>query len=118
MITTFRSDEIGTPRVSSKWLRWRSWIMPLTLLAVAFALQALASRNPHLVERYYSRGLFPPIIRALSLINGAVGFSIAELMIYVLVVLLVGTLTYQSREIYQRRKNAFGMLASDLRILI
>lgn len=80
-----RSDEISPPRLPAKGSAWRRWLMPLAPLSAAFALQALASRNPQLVERYYSRKLFPPITHALSLINGVVGLSIIEFMIYFLV---------------------------------
>lgn len=92
--------------------------MPLALLAAAFALQALASRNPQLVERYYSRKLFPANIHALSLINCVVGFSIAEFMIYVLVAALVGMLIHQAREIYHRRKRIARLLHTDLLVLM
>ena len=118
MRTTSRSDEISTPRLLAKSSAWRRWLTPLALLAAAFALQALASRNSQLVERYYSRKLFPAIIHALSLMNGVVGFSIAELMIYFLAAALVGTLIYQAREIYLRRKRIARLLRTDLLVLV
>lgn len=92
--------------------------MPLALLAAAFALQALASRNPQLVERYYSRGLFRAIRYTLSLINGVVGFSIFEFMIYLLVAALVVTLICQVREVYLRHKPIARLLRTDLLILM
>ncbi len=113
-----RSDEIITPRLPAKGSAWRRWLMPLALLAAALALQALASRNPPLVERYYSRKLFPTIIHALSLINGIVAFSIGEVMIYGLAAALVGTLIYQAREIYLRRKRIARLLRFDLLVLM
>jgi hypothetical protein len=113
-----RSDEIITPRLPAKGSAWRRWLMPLALIAAALALQALASRNPRLVERYYSRKLFPAIIHALSLINGIVGFSIGEVMIYGLAAALVGTLIYQAREIYLRRKRIARLLRFDLLVLM
>ena len=97
---------------------WRRWLIPLAPLAAAFALQALASRNPQLVERYYARKLFPPIVHALSLINGVVRFSIAELMIYVLAAALTGTLIHQAREIYLRRQRIGSVLSTDLQLVI
>jgi hypothetical protein len=92
--------------------------MPLALLAAAFALQALASRNPQLVERYYSRKLFPAITYTLSLINGVVGFSIIEFMVYFLVAALVGTLIYQAREVYLGRKRVARLLRTNLLALM
>lgn len=112
------SDEISTPRLPVKGSAWRRWFMPLALLAAAFALQALGSRNPQLVERYYSRGLFRAITYTLSLINGVVGFSIIEFMIYLLVAALVVTLICQAREVYLGRKPFTRLLRTDLLIVI
>lgn len=118
MKTSSRSDEISTPRIPFKWSAWRTWLLPLGPLAAALALQALASRNPQLVERYYSRRIFPPIIHALSLFNGVVGISIAELMIYVLAATLAGTLIYQAREIHLRRRRVAEVLRTNLLALL
>lgn len=112
------SDEIGTPRLPAKSSAWRRWLMPLALLAAAFALQALASRNPQLVERYYSRRLFPAITYTLSLINGVVGFSITELMIYVLAAALLGTLIYQVVQICRGRRRIAVVLRTDFLVLM
>ena len=92
--------------------------MSLGLFAAAFILQTLAGRKPQLVEQYYSRKVFIPISRALSLINGLFSFSIAELMIYVLVLAFAGTVIYQAREIYLRRKRVVRLLRSCLLVLI
>jgi hypothetical protein len=92
--------------------------MPLTLFAAAFALQTFATRAPRLVERYYSEKIFPPTVHVLSFINGVVGFSIAELMIYVLAAALVGTLVYQGRQIYLRRRRIAAVLRTDLMALM
>jgi hypothetical protein len=88
--------------------------MPLAPLATAFALHLLASRNPQLVERYYARRLFPPIVHLLSLINGVASFSIAELLIYVLAAVLIGVLLYQARQIYRGRRQIGGTISADL----
>ena len=109
---------MGSPRLSAKSSGWLRWLSPVALLAAAFALQALATRNPQLVERYYSRKLFPPIARGLSLLNSIAGFSIAELMIYVLATALVGVLIYQAREISRRRRPIGKVLGTDLRVVM
>jgi hypothetical protein len=69
------------------------------------------------VERYYSRQLYPPIIRVLSLINGIVAFSIAELMLYVLAASLAGTLLSQAIAVYRRHKSVVRVLRTDLLVL-
>lgn len=106
---------MSAPRLR-KGSAWRRWLMPLTLLAAVLLLQALASRNPQLVERYYSDRLFPRISQGLSLINGLFGFSIAELMIYVLVAVVICALVYQAREIYLRKPIA-RLVLTDLLVL-
>ena len=106
------------PRLPAKKTVWLRWLMLLAPLAAALLLQALASRNPQFVERYYSRKLFPPIIHALSFVNGVVGFSIAEVVIYLLSAALVGALIYQAREIYRGRKRFASVLRTDLLTLI
>jgi hypothetical protein len=112
-----RSDEINRPQRATKLSELLRWLKPLALICAAFVLQAIASRNPQWVERFYSRQLYPPIIRVLSMINGIVAFSIAELMIYVLAAALVGTLLYQARAVYRRRKSIVQVLRTDLLVL-
>ena len=113
-----RSDEIKVPHLPVSSSAWRRWLMPLTLLAAAFVLQAVASRNPQLVERYYSRNLFPVITRVLSLLNNVVGFSVAELMIYVLAAALAGVVIFQTRQIFLRRRRITWLLRTDLLVLM
>jgi len=112
------SGEIDNPRPPLKTSPWRRWLMPLTLLAAAFAFQAVAGRNPQLVERYYCLKLFPAITQTLSLINCAVGFSIGEFLIYVLVGFSVFVLILQARAIYLRRRRAVSVLRTDLLVLL
>jgi hypothetical protein len=110
--------ETSRPRPQIKTSELLRWLKPLALIAAAFLLQALASRHPQWVERYYSHKLFPPIIRVLSLINGVVSFSIAEFMIYVLAAALVGTLLYQATAVYRRRKLIVQLLRADFLVLM
>jgi hypothetical protein len=117
MSSASRNDEISQPQLRSKTSELVRWLKPLALIVAAFILQVVASRNPQWVERYYSRQLYPPIIRVLSLINGLVAFSIAELMIYVLAASLVGTLLYQALMVYRRRKSVVQVLRTDLLVL-
>jgi hypothetical protein len=112
------SDETRKRARPRRGRAWRRWLKPLTLIAAALLLQTIAHRNPQLVERYYSRGIFPRIGRMLSLINNLVGFSIAEVMIYVLPAALLIALVYQAGEIYFRRKRLGDLLKNDLLILL
>jgi hypothetical protein len=93
-------------------------LRPLALIALALLLQTLAHRNPQLVERFYSRRIFPAIGRTLSLINDLFGFSIAEMMSYVLAAAILIVLISQAGQIYLRRRR-FGRLArTDLLVLL
>lgn len=93
------------------------WLPPLGLILAALLLQALASRHPLWVERYYSQRLFPPITRVLSLINGIVSFSIAELMIAILPLAVGVVLFYQVHQIYRRRRSVAQLLRLNLLVL-
>jgi hypothetical protein len=111
------TTEISTPQPRTKTSELLRWVKPIAPIVAAFVLQALASRNPQWVERYYSRKIFPPIIRVLSLVNGLVGFSIGEFMIYVLTAALAVILFQQLREVYGRRKSIAQVLRADLLLL-
>src|SRR4051812_32723290 len=80
------------------------WFVPLALFAAVFGLRALTKRAPAFVEQFYSRTIFPRIGRALSLVNGIVGFSLGEIIIVGLVAFLVAAFVYQGLQIYQRRR--------------
>src|SRR6476646_9932716 len=113
-----RGEEISRPQPRSKTSALFLWLAPLALILAAFLIQALASRHPQWVERYYARRFFPPIIRVLSLINGIVGFSLAEFMLAIVPISLVFTLLYQVLQIYRRRASLARMLRIDLLVLI
>lgn len=61
----------------------------LLLAPLAVLLQRVAMRFPGAVERFYARGLFPLIGRALNTLTGWIPFSLAELTVWALV--LAGT---------------------------
>ncbi|MBC7933657.1 MAG: DUF3810 domain-containing protein [Rubrivivax sp.] len=90
---------------------------PLALLAVVFALQALAGFAPRFVERFYSYGLFPFISRALSFASLS-SFSLAESFLVLLLVALVAWLAWLARRLYVRRDEAGTTLLSALKTLL
>ncbi|HEX3559608.1 MAG TPA: DUF3810 domain-containing protein [Pyrinomonadaceae bacterium] len=90
---------------------------PLCLLAAIFALQVCAGFNPAVVERYYSRGLFPFITRAFWF-AGFAGFSLAELLLFVLLAALAAWLAWLARRLYVRREQARAVLLSTLSMLL
>ncbi|HYH87023.1 MAG TPA: DUF3810 domain-containing protein [Pyrinomonadaceae bacterium] len=90
---------------------------PFALLAAVFALQALAGFAPRLVERFYSRALFPFVARALSFASLS-SFSLAEMFFALLAVALVAWLTWVTQRLFIRRGEAGATLLSALKTLL
>ncbi len=59
----------------------------LLLIPLTEAIKAIASKNPELVETYYSKGIYPWIAKILSGFSGIFPFSLME-------VLLIGVILY------------------------
>ena len=59
---------------------WRASVAWLALMAALFGLQHLAMDYPGLVERYYARGLFPPLQRGLARASALAPISLSELL--------------------------------------
>ncbi|MEL7603632.1 MAG: DUF3810 family protein [Bacillota bacterium] len=58
----------------------------LLLIPLGVILPALISLNPNAVERIYSRGVYPLIAGAIGFLTGLLPFSIAEWLLYALVI--------------------------------
>lgn len=58
----------------------------LLLIPLGVILPALISLNPNAVERIYSRGVYPLIAGAIGSLTGLLPFSIAEWLLYALVI--------------------------------
>ncbi len=81
--SSFKTTLAGTGARLRQHVPW-SWIAPLSLLFGGVVLQGLASLQPALVERYYSRGLYFYLGRGITLISRPFSFSLAEVLIVVL----------------------------------
>jgi len=92
----------------------RRWLAAAGLLLAALVLPSLAGRSPHLVERYYSRGLYPYIGRGLGSANSLFSFSLTELLLVMVFVGLLGVVLWQSRRLYLKRVTLGGLLLSGL----
>ncbi len=64
------------------------WLQGIVLLLGAFGVQRLLSFAPELVERVYSRFFFQYIARIIAIVNKPFGFSLAEIGLIVLAILL------------------------------
>jgi hypothetical protein len=53
------------------------------LIPISFVLVYFSSRNPSLVERYYSEGIYQPLGSLLSRFFGILPFSAAELIVII-----------------------------------
>src|ERR1051326_7677048 len=79
------------------------WIFSVGVRIAAFVLQMLASVHPELIERYYSRDIYPYIGHGLAYANHLCGFSLAELIVYLLLFSLLGWVAFQARQLYLNR---------------
>jgi hypothetical protein len=66
----------------------RSLIIPFAIIVAVAVLQTLASFQPQFVETYYSRGLYPRILRFIAIPGRLASFSVGELLLAVLVLFL------------------------------
>jgi hypothetical protein len=96
---------------------WKGLLPPACLLAAAFALQTAAGFCPGLVERYYSRGLFPFVARAFTP-AGFVSFSLAEVLLALLLAASAAWLVWFARRLYASRTQWRATLLSALKTLL
>lgn len=100
---------------------WKGLLPPLALLAAILAFQALAGFAPRVVERFYSRGLFPIIARAIARalsFASLSSFSLGELLLSLLALAFVVWLARLARRLYIRRGEAGATLLSALKTLL
>lgn len=55
----------------------------ISMLPIALIIREYLSHNPLAVENLYSRLIYPPIGKGLSILTGIFSFSIAELLLYI-----------------------------------
>ena len=69
----------------AEWKRelWR--LLWLLLFPLAIVLPRLASRNPLFIERVYGQGIYPVVNAILRTVSGIVPFSVAEWLLYALI---------------------------------
>ncbi len=82
----FTQTGSGTPRPFSWWK-----LIGLPLLALGACIPRLLSDHRDWVETFYSNTLYPPIKDALSSVTALVPFSVAEWVLYALILLVVVT---------------------------
>ncbi len=98
-------------------LPWR-WLAPLSLLLAGLLIERLAHLHPVLVDRIYSRGLYPYLGRAISRLSSPFGFSLAEVLIATLPIAGLAFVLWRTRSELIRGDRAGRMLLSRTRELI
>lgn len=86
----------STRSVRRSLLRWS------ILLALGLLLPWIAERQPQLVERLYSKLLFPPIATALGWIGSIAPFSIAQIVVLLLAIALLLSLAVLTNRLLRR----------------
>lgn len=87
------------------------WSQGIILLLGAFGLQRLLSFTPELVERFYSRFSFQYIGRILAVFNKPFGFSLAEIGLVVLTILLFIWLLWVAQKAWNGFISPFDLIA-------
>jgi hypothetical protein len=96
---------------------WRPWLAPLGLIAAVFAAQELAGLFPQLVERYYSRAVFPSVAGALSF-SRFVSFSVGEALLILVIAALAVRLVPLVRKMFARREQRGAVFVTALARLL
>ena len=81
-----RSHDMLVPRLR---LRTYRHGLAVLLLPVSLALTALAARFPHHTEAIYSRGIYPVLAGVFGRVFGFFPFSVAEFLLYAIIVAAV-----------------------------
>ncbi|HST52290.1 MAG TPA: DUF3810 domain-containing protein [Pyrinomonadaceae bacterium] len=112
----FRKSSVAQPGSPAR-TYLKTLLAPLGLIAAVFAAQEIAGLTPQLVERYYSRAVFPLVAGALSF-SKVVSFSLGEALIALVFVAFVVWLALLARKIFTRRERAGAVLVAALSKLL
>lgn len=69
-------------------------LLAILLVPLAFLIKWLMSLNPAFTEKYYSRGLYPLIMKPLSKLTGLIPVSIAEILILFAILYILIKIVY------------------------
>ena len=81
-----RSRKGEKKRNRDRWSTLLATRLPwLLIVPLGFAIPAIASQNPHEVERVYSQSIYPAVRTVLSAVSSLFSFSLAELLLIIAV---------------------------------
>ena len=92
-------------------------IAAVVLLGLSFVLIQLAKSFPHVTEQIYSRGFFPVLSRFMIAITAWLPFSLAELLLVALVVIIIAGLAIwiiqlrKTKTAKGRKQRAFSLIS-------
>lgn len=87
---------------------------PLGIIIFVIIIQLVASFTPQLVERYYSRGLYPRVLNVAAALGRLSNYSVAEVLLLVSLAGLLAWLAWQARSFFAQRRNARASCVSVL----
>lgn len=88
---------------------------PLLLLFSGILLQVLAALFPTLTERLYSESIYPHVVGFLSFFSRPLGFSLAEILICVLLLTILAAIIRWSLLLYLRRTERLKRVCKSVR---
>ena len=88
------------------------------LIALGLSWPRLLAGKSAWVERHYSEGIYPPIRRAISAVTGLVPFSIAEFLLYFLVIGVSVLLLVRFIQLVRRRIKLSRLLRTLASVLL
>jgi len=86
----------------------------ILLFPLALAFAYLASRFPGLVERYYSRTVYRYLSQAISTATGIFPFSVAEVVVILVLVLTIAGVVYWIKEVIKNPGQRFRLITGRL----
>lgn len=93
---------------------WRFRLTLFALLPVTILLQLLAGAVPEAVERYYSRGLYPHIVKFVSAFSEWTALSLVEFVILLFLALTLFRVYRAIRGLARKRRTARNVAAQAL----
>jgi Protein of unknown function (DUF3810) len=103
-----------------RWIRYlftsgRDLILPLVVLLAGIVFQNLVSLMPWLVERIYSRTIFPRVLGGMSLLSRGLSFSVGEVLVGLTLSIACACVAFFCVGLARRREGRKGWVLAWLR---
>ena len=101
---------MGAARELDRPLPWGTRLPFVALLPLTALLQGIASKFPETVESIYSRSVYPVIARSLALLTNWLPFSVAEVLVLLLVAWITWAVTRAAGQLLHKRRSVRNLL--------